>query len=177
VTITNETRRGFTDIRNKVAPERNEATLLDHLHRAVAPKVVSRDVRPVTPNVSQGLVRVAVPPRAAFPVRSVVGGQLHDVGVRTQSQNTCHVCESQPRKMWEYHGPGNFTTAQSECFNPRVQKSPLSTARLTLVRRPWTEPYAQLLRTDGPDGPTSVRSATPSTNRRTHPSWNSSSSA
>jgi len=66
-----------------VASERNEATLLlDHLYRAVAPKVVIRDVRSVAPDVSQELVRVPVPPRAAFPVRSMVGSRLQDVDVR-----------------------------------------------------------------------------------------------
>ena len=78
--MTKGTRGRSTDIRNEMAPKRNEATLLlDHLYRAVAPKVVIRDVWPVAPDISQELVRVPV---SAFPVRSMIGGRLQDVDVR-----------------------------------------------------------------------------------------------
>jgi hypothetical protein len=68
-----------------VAPERNEATLLlDQVYCAVAPKAAIGDVRTVTPNISQELVRVLVLSRLTFPCphRSVVYGRLQDVNVR-----------------------------------------------------------------------------------------------
>ena len=55
--------------------------------------------------------------------------------------------------------PENFKTTRSESFNPRVEKSPVPTDRLThpltLIRQPRTEPYAHLFRADCPRNRTS----------------------
>ena len=63
--------------------ERDQATLLlDRLYRTVAAKVVIGDVRSVSPNISQKLVRIPILPCDVFPDRSVVGGRFQDVDVR-----------------------------------------------------------------------------------------------
>ena len=156
--MTNGVRRRSTDIRNKVAPKRNEATFLfDHLYRAVAPKVVIRDVRPVAPDVSQELVRVPV---STFPVRSMVGGRLQDVDVRKTGMivtDAGHNLRKCGNRIWHPHA-WQFYDDTIRILQSKSREEPTpnrQTDSLTLVRQPRTEPYAHLFRADRPRDRTS----------------------